>query len=265
MHIMAQGAQTYVTDRGTGTPTLFLHGVPDSAEMWTPITDRLPQVRAIAVDLPGLTTRSQAPAGFDFTLPSMAKWVNDLLAALNIDEPINLVFGDFGGLYALAFAVTYPDKVRRLALAGGVGFSPDYRWHSAARMWRTPILGELTLLTLREGMFKNVMKSAAPLLSPEHWHEVFALSMGDAGVRRNIMRQYRAIDTREYAVWEPKLHELTRRVPMLVLWGDTDPFIDKAFAEKFGAQTVIHYLNYGHWIAVEAPEEVAAKLESFLL
>ena len=33
----------------------------------------------------------------------------------------------------------------------------------------------------------------------------------------------------------------TKRVLMLVLWGDSDPFIDKAFAETFGAQTVVHY------------------------
>jgi pimeloyl-ACP methyl ester carboxylesterase len=114
-------------------------------------------------------------------------------------------------------------------------------------------------------LFTNAMKTSTPLIPPEHWHEVYALSMASGTVKRNILRQYRAVDTKEYAQWEPRLLELTKRVPMLVLWGDTDPFIDKSFADKFGAQTVIHYPKYGHWIAVEAPEEIAAKLETFLV
>lgn len=265
MYITVQGAQTYVIERGTGTPTLFLHGVPDSAEMWTPIIDRLQTpIRAIAVDLPGLTTRAPAPAGYDFSLTSMARWTDDLLAALKISEPVNLVFGDFGALYALTFAITYPDKVRKLALAGSIGFSPDYTWHSTARMWRTPILGDLSMIALNEGMFKGSMKTGAPLLSPEYWHDVYTLSLASGAVKRNILKLYRAIDTKEYAVWEPKLHELVKRIPLIVLWGDADPFIDKSFADRLGTKNVTHYPQYGHWIAVEAPTDIAAKLDAFL-
>ncbi len=265
MQITVQGAQIYYNERGSGIPTLFLHGVPDSAEMWNPIIDRLQgDFRCIAVDLPGLTTRSGVPTGFDYTLPSMAKFVDGVVTALNLTEPLNLVFGDFGALYRLAFAITYPDKVRKLALAGSVGFSPDYQWHSTAKMWRTPILGDLSMMSLSEGMFKNAMRSGAPLLTPEYWHGVYGLSMTSGAVKRNILRQYRAIDTRVYANWEPKLLELTRRVPMMVLWGDQDPFISSTFADRFGAQTVQHYPQYGHWIAAEAPDEIAGKLAAFL-
>ncbi len=44
---------------------------------------------------------------------------------------------------------------------------------------------------------------------------------------------------------------------------DSEGYVE-SFADKFGAQTVIHYPKYGHWIAVEAPEEVAGKLTAFL-
>ena len=50
---------------------------------------------------------------------------------------------------------------------------------------------------------------------------------------------------------------------MMVLWGDQDEFIASSFADRFGAQTVQHYPQYGHWIAVEAPDEMAAKLAAF--
>ena len=264
MQITVQGASIYYVERGSGTPTLFLHGVPDSAELWTPIIDQLQaNYRCIALDLPGLTTRSQLPAGFDFKLPSMAKFIDSFVTALGINEPINLVFGDFGAVYGLAFAITYPNKVRKLALAGSVGFSPDYEWHQTAKMWRTPILGDLSMMMMSEGMFTNAMKSAAPNLPPQHWHDVFGLAAVSGAIKRNILRQYRAIDTKDYATWEPKLLELTKRVPMIVLWGDKDEFISSKFADRFGAQTVQHYPNYGHWIAVEAPDEMAAKIGAF--
>ena len=264
MQTQVQGASIYYNERGTGTPTLFLHGVPDSAEMWNPIIDQMQaKYRCIALDLPGLTTRSQLPAGFDFKLPSMAKFIDGFLTAIGITEPINLVFGDFGAVYGLAFAITCPNKVRKMALAGSVGFTPDYEWHQTAKLWRTPILGDLSMMLMSEGVFKNAMKSAAPTLSPEHWYDTYALAAASGAVKRSILRQYRAIDTKGYATWEPKLLELTETVPMIVLWGDKDEFISSRFADRFGAKEVRHYPNYGHWIAVEAPDEMAAKISAF--
>lgn len=265
MQVTVQGASIYYNERGTGVPTLFLHGVPDSAELWTPMIERLAaNFRCIALDLPGLTTRSERPTGFDYTLPSMAKFVDDFVTALGISEPINLVFGDFGALYGLAWAITYPDKVRKLALAGSVGFAPDYQWHSNATLFRTPLLGEVVMLAMNERTFANAVKAAAPTLPAAYWQDVLARSIASRDVKGNILRQYRAIETKIYAEWEPKLLALTKRVPMIVLWGDRDPFIESRFAERFGAQVVQHYPNYGHWIAAEAVEEVAGKLNAFL-
>lgn len=265
MQVTVQGARIFYHERGTGATTLFLHGVPDSAELWTPIINRLEtKFRCIALDLPGLTTRSERPNDFDFTLPSMAKFIDDFVTALGINEPINLVFADFGALYGLAWAITYSNKVRKMALAGSVGFSPDYEWHQDAKMWRTPLLGELLMMSMTESMFQGAMKQAAPSLTPEYWHAVLGRSMASREVKRNILRQYRAIDTKIYAEWEPKLLELTKRVPMMVLWGDRDAFISRSFADRFGAREVHHYAEYGHWIAAEAVDEVASKLEYFL-
>ncbi len=264
MQITVQDAQIDYNRRGTGMPTLFLHGVPDSAEMWNGVIDRLQAIcDCIAPDLPGLTTRSQVPAGFDFTLSSMAGFIDALVTALNLTLPINLVFGDFGALYGLTWAITHPEKVGKIVLAGSVGFSPDYQWHSTAKLWRTPLLGDLSMISLSESMFKNAMKSSAPLLTPDHWHDVYARSMASGAVKRNVLRQYRAIDPKQFAVWQPKLLELTKRIPMIVLWGDQDPFIPSRFADTFGAREVHHYPNNGHWIAVEAPEEIAAKIAAF--
>ena len=170
---------------------------------------------------------------------------------------------DFGGDLWADMGDHSSRKVRKLALAGNIGFTPDYQWHSTAKLWRTPLIGELSMMTLSELLFKGAMKSAAPSLTPEYWHGVYALSLASPAAKRTILRQYRAVDTQDFSAWEPKLLDLTRRVPMLVLWGDRDEFIASSFADRFGAQEVQHHAQYGHWIAVEAPDEMATKLAAF--
>jgi pimeloyl-ACP methyl ester carboxylesterase len=45
--------------------------------------------------------------------------------------------------------------------------------------------------------------------------------------------------------------------------GDRDPFISPTFGDRYGAARVEHFANYGHWLAVEAPEVVAERLAGF--
>src|SRR3982751_356877 len=101
MHVKVEGARIYVVEEGEsqGHPVLFLHGNPDSADMWSGVIDRLKtkhRYRCIAIDLPGFG-RSEAPAGFDASLESEARFVDDLVSALGITEPLDIVGHDFGG------------------------------------------------------------------------------------------------------------------------------------------------------------------------
>jgi pimeloyl-ACP methyl ester carboxylesterase len=111
------GAPIHLIDAGSGTPTLFLHGDPDSADLWGGVIARLrDQHRCLAPDLPGFG-RSGVPGGFDGSLARMARFVDDLVAALGVREPLNLVGHDFGGHFALAWAIEHPEKARRIAIA----------------------------------------------------------------------------------------------------------------------------------------------------
>ena len=57
---------------------------------------------------------------------------------------------------------------------------------------------------------------------------------------------------------------LARRAPLLVLWGDRDPYAPPALAERFGAQQVVHFPENSHWVPLEAPEAAAARISEFL-
>jgi pimeloyl-ACP methyl ester carboxylesterase len=263
MSLIVQNVDVYLEDRGSGESVLFLHGVPDSAEMWDGVIRRLEgQYRCLAPDLPGLG-RSLAPANFACSLEHMASFIDDLVETIHPPLPLNLVATDFGATYGLAWAVTHPEKVRRIVIAGSVSFFPDYRWHRTARLLRMPLLGELGMATMTRASFVKSMLPNAPLLGPEHFGKIYDLSMSRPSVRRMVLRLYRSISPKDFVGWEDRLLALTSRVPTLILWGDKDPYISPEYAERFGTARVEHFPENGHWLAIEAPDEVAQRLATF--
>src|SRR5688572_10388273 len=139
--LKVSGADIFVYERGAGAPVLFLHGAPDTHEVWLPLIDALPQtMRYIVPDLPGFGA-STLPDNFALTLDHEADFIRDLLDALEITDPVTLVMHDFGGHYGMAFASKYPERTRALAVSN-TNFFHDYQWHSFAKLYRIPILGE---------------------------------------------------------------------------------------------------------------------------
>lgn len=249
-----------VADHGTGVPTLLLHGIFDSADTWRGVAERLQaSYRCLAPDLPGFG-RSGEPAAFDCGLPHLAQFIDNLIDALGIDEPINLVGYDIGATYGLAWAVTHPTKVRRLAILNANFFS-DYKWHPFARLWRIPVIGELVMAGLTESGFARAMVNGAPQIPLEQARE--AAGLVTPAAKRMALRHYRALDSSVFRGWEDRLRDLTSRVPTMVCWGDQDPVISPAFAERFGAQEVHHFTANSHWLPLEAPDALAERLDAF--
>ena len=256
--VMALGARTHVKDVGTGSAVLFLHGNPDTGDLWDGVIRAMAgRHRCLAPDLPAFG-RSHTPPDFDGSLDAQAAWVDDLVASLGLAH-VDLVAHDFGGLFGLAWAVRHPEKVRRVALINTM-FFPEYRWHFWARVWRTPILGELSFALNTRGGLAREMRRGSTRLPLSHAHKAYD-AMTPA-MTRMVLRLYRAADPHVFVPWQDDLQGLLARVPSLVLWGDRDPYIDKGFAERFGAREVHHFPEAGHWLPVEEPDAVAAHLLS---
>ncbi len=250
----------HLVDEGAGPPTLFLHGNPDSSEVWSGVIPTLAtQLRCIAPDLPGFG-RSTAPNDVDYSLDGMAAFVDALVTTLQITEPLNLVVHDIGGPFGLAWAVKHPAKVRSVVIMNTV-FASDYRWHLFGRLWRLPVIGELVqALTTRHG-FARELRRASRKLTREQIHRTYDLIT--PSMKRMMLRWYRAADPHHFAGWEDALRTLLARVPSLVLWGTHDPYIDVRFADRFGARSVEHYPDSGHWLPVEEAPRIAARLLDF--
>lgn len=121
--IVAQGVATNYHDVGAGFPALFLHGSGPGVSAWANWRLVMPalatQVRVIAPDMAGFGFSERRPdIAYD-----MDTWVAQalgLLDALDIAQA-DVVGNSFGGALALAMAIRYPQRVRRLVLMGSVG------------------------------------------------------------------------------------------------------------------------------------------------
>ena len=252
--------RVHLIDEGSGPPILFLHGNPDTGELWRDVISRLAgDYRCLAPDLPGFG-RSQVTGDFDCSLPEIADVVDELVEKISVETPLYLAVHDFGGPYGLSWAIRHSEKVRRIMIMDSLYFS-DYRWHFWARIWRTPILGELSMLLMRRWIFHLELRRGSRRLTPEHirqtWQRIHP------AMKRMVLKLYRATDPEKFQGWEDELHALAERVPIRVLWGAHDPYIPPRWAKHFGSNDVRVFEDCGHWLPAEAPARIAEELRQF--
>lgn len=247
----------HAIDRGSGPAVLLLHGNPDSSRLWLPLIERLaPNHRCIAPDLPGFG-RTAAPREFDYSLESLARFVEELVIACGLPGRVSLVVHDIGGPFGLAWATRHPERVGHLGISNTL-FHSDYRWHPWGRVWRTPVLGELSMRVMTRRLFSRELRRGSRRLPPGHAEATYQSFTPE--VRRAVLRLYRALDPERFHGWEEALLDVVRTVPTRVIWGAHDPYIPLAFAGRFGTDHVRILAGCGHWVPVEEPGILAAEL-----
>ena len=263
MSVVALGAQVYVRDSGGGEPVLFLHGNPDTADIWIDVIARLrDKYRCMAIDLPGFG-RTKAPRDFDYSFENLGRFVDAVVENIGVSEKLNLVAHDFGGAFAMAWAAMHPRKVRRIVAINHPFFIADYKWHAWARIWRTPVIGELSMLSLTWPVFLWSIRAGSKKLSKDQIRHAYSFITRE--MKRTILQLYRAANPEDFAKWESRMLEATSKIPTLVLWGQHDPYIPAWIAERFNAKKVVRFLESGHWAPAEVPSQVSNELRSFLV
>src|SRR5918997_1859512 len=115
---LSTGITTAVTDEGVadGVPVLLLHGWAGSRRSFAALLPLLSRrVRTVAVDLRGHGDADKPPDGY--ALPTLAADVAAVLDAMDIGRAV-LVGASSGGYVAQQVAVSAPDRVAALVLAG---------------------------------------------------------------------------------------------------------------------------------------------------
>src|SRR6202000_679463 len=109
------GPASYADTGGPAHPVLFVHGVGTSSQLWRNVIGELQgQRRCVALDLP-LHGHTPAAPDQDFSLPALARFVEDSCDALGL-AGVDLVANDTGGAVSQVFAATPPERLNTLTL-----------------------------------------------------------------------------------------------------------------------------------------------------
>jgi pimeloyl-ACP methyl ester carboxylesterase len=235
---------------GGDPPALYLHGVPDAAELWQPFLER---TGGFAPDLPGFG-RSAKRGDFDYSIAGYDAWLERFLDHVGLDR-FQLVMHDWGSV-GLALAQRMPERVERLVLIDAVPFLAGYRWHRAARIWRRRWAGELFMGATRKWGMRWISREANVTPGPlpeeviERWWRDF-----DQGTQRAILRLYRGSPEDVLAAAGARLGAVS--CPALVVWGEDDPYLPTslagAYAEVLPVADARLVPGAGHWPWLDVP------------
>jgi pimeloyl-ACP methyl ester carboxylesterase len=242
---------------------VFVHGNPGPKEDWEDLLRRTGEfARAVAPDMPGYGAADK-PADFEYTNGGYARHLDGVLDQLGI-ETAHLVLHDFGGPWGLHWAAQHPQAFASVALIN-TGVLLDYRWHKFARIWRTPLLGELFMATTTRAGVRWLVGRENPRLSPAAVDQIYEASRGRR-TKRAVLKLYRATPASAMGALRDPLRALDR--PALVVFGTDDPYIPWQQAERqresFPSARVELLEGLGHWPFLEDPARVAELLIPFL-
>ncbi len=264
--LSVNGVTSPVLIGGTGNPgeaVVFVHGNPDTGSDWEPLMTHVAEFATVAApDLPGFGG-ADLRADQDYTLAGYAAHLGGLTDQLGIRR-VHLVAHDFGGPIAMTWAAGHTDRVASVTLIN-TGVLLGYRWHRLARIWRTPVLGELFMRLTNDAAIRFVLRHDNPGL-PEHWVDQIARHALPSGTKRAVLRLYRSTRQRHMDVLVEPLRAAD--LDALVVFGDADVYIPAVQAARqrgpFPRVHIEMLPGIGHWSWLEQPDQVAKLVVPFL-
>lgn len=257
-HVDIGTHRLWVTDKGSGPPVLFVHGLFLDGRMFEAQADALhDRYRTLAVDVRD-HGRSEGPAR-DWTLWEAAGDLFRLLDELGIGR-VHWVGLSMGGMIGLRFALKHPDKLLSLSLLDTTAHSePRALLHKA--MARSVDVGgrpaaRVLMPYVLKQMFSPEGRSSE---AAEVWTERI-LSMDTDALVRSAMAVF------DRGSLADRLHEI--EVPSLVVVGEEDQATPPSHAERLAKglpdATFERIPNAGHLTPLEAPDAVTDALDGFL-
>lgn len=270
MNVTVNGLSFHVVDEGSGTPVLLLHGFPDSSALWRHQIPALVDAghRVIAPDLRGFGASDRPEGVAQYTMPLLVGDLVEILDALGV-ERADVVGHDWGAGIGWTLASVMPQRVQRY-VALSVGRSADYfaDVHQREMSW-------YMLLFLFEGVAEEALRR-------DDWALLRAWTRDPVDIERYIadlsrpgaltaaLNYYRAnlpVEVVAGVAARPALPPVS--CPVLGVWSDGD--IGCGEAQMLASQRLVagpwryhRITGAGHWIPLDAPDELAALLVDFL-
>lgn len=233
VRLLGEGERTFVC----------LHGLVDTMDVWSRLAPHLAtRGRVVLLDQRGHGV-SDAPEG-PYRREDLAVDVVAVLQRLGMDQAI-LVGHSMGGIVAMTAALAWPERISGLLLLGTAS-----QCHAkVARFYERVAVAAET--EGKAGLVRTIFGA-------EDRRSV-------TGNPRGIAHVTRALKSLHDDPLTPKLVRV--RCPVLVMVGEKDPMSPKAsqiLHKAISGATLEILPQRGHWLHLEAPEEVVAATDRWL-
>ncbi|WP_103336561.1 alpha/beta fold hydrolase [Amycolatopsis sp. CA-126428] len=269
--VALNGTELHYVAAGTaGSPVLLVHGFPETWWVFHKLIPRLSEHhRVFAVDLRGFGDSATATREHDSA--TAANDLSDLIAGLDVG-PVHLTGQDISGPTTFRVAATHPELVRSYTgiETGLPGFGAEMladvthggAWHIG--VLAAPGIPEM-LLTGRERPF--LTDYAIPSLAgkPDAFTDAdideLVRSYARPGAFAGAAGLYRSLLSEG-----DELRTLAARkldLPVLAVGGRSANFTPATLRQVATDVIAVQLERIGHYVAMEAPEQLAATLRSF--
>ena len=252
----------HCTHQGKGDAVLFIHGMPTNRMLWSGVIQQLSNHhRCFAVDLPGMGETPFIPYGPGY-LGRMAKQIEQLRIQHGVRR-WHVVGHDAGSAIAVQYAGQFSSRVACLALLSPSIF-PELKPFYLLNALRKPIVGELLAPLLHFVFWRIAMRRAISGASNRSLLRAFGKPFSGPKGCWQLMRLVR------WGSPEEMLGEIPAALPALqmptLLFHGLRDVLPASFAERAASlipNSTLFTLDAGHFIPLDRPNEVAARLRSF--
>jgi pimeloyl-ACP methyl ester carboxylesterase len=252
------------TDR---SPVLLLHGLPSQSYGWREVMPALADqgFRAIAPDWLGFGFSDQPDRrDFSYTPAAFIQALADFLKALEISQ-FSLVVQGFLGSVGLQYALRHPNQIERIAILNApITTTAKLPWK--IRQLGLPLLGDV--ITQDPLLVDRTLEGGGGYRVEDRDLDVYRrpfLRSSDAG--RALLATVQNLQLKQ-ATAEIESGFQNWAKPVLVAWGNRDPWLPVALAEQFthslANAELVKLDEVGHYPQEDWHEKVNDALLTFL-
>ena len=241
---------------GSGPDLVILHSLLTDKRAFDSVKDTLAaKWRVTLLNLPGYHGCSTVEAG----LSNYVAWIELALERFQVTREFDLLGNGFGGTLALGYAISYPDRIRRLVASDAAAVFPE----SGREAFRN-----MRALVENRGMAELADIASNRVLSPKFREanpEAY-LAIADMIAGLDPVAFVAATTLLENIDLRPGLSMLD--VPTLVICGDSDqatpPELNVMVAEELPNARYLELKDCGHCPPIEKPTRFVNALCTFL-
>ena len=277
LHLTTNGVMLHAVAAGPqdGPLVILLHGFPEFWFGWRRQIEPLTAAgfRVLMPDQRGYNLSSKPEGVRAYTLDVLAEDVLGLAAALGRSKFV-VVGHDWGGALAWHVTARNPDRIERAVILNGphLAATRGYARSHPGQMLRSwyiglfqvPWLPERLLSAadfawLRRALTRTSLPGAFQADDLERYREAWA----QPGALTAMLNWYRALPLQARSLRAERI-----TVPVRVIWGDRDPWLQRGIAEASLALCergeVFHLSDATHWVQHDKPDEVNRLMVEFL-